>query len=323
MIFFDKIVGAASKVGFWAAKNSPEILLGVGVVSVVVGTAIACAKTLSVSPILEEYQKNKDDIDTLRKTSDDPNEEGYAYSKEQERHDRFVNTAETIGKLTIHYAVPAALLAGGIAAIVASHNIMAARYATLCSAYTALASSIPTEEHKEGGDKIKINDAPLVDYRGRALEHPFQAWLGSDNMYNPKYPEAAIFDLERIQKMAQKKLDIEGHLFLNDVFEMLGLPDTDVGAVSGWSDEGVGIVDFGIKHLIDPISPDYQKFKNNPPDYILLNFNCDPEPLYGRVKARYKRGPAREQGYGQVEAQWAKDVKEYLAEMDDGVIIDE
>lgn len=302
----EKILGLGAKLMFTLSKNSPEILLGIGVASVVAGTVIACKQTLEVSPILEEYQRGMKDIQDLHENSgktayhiDSTSVEETVnpeYDEKTEAHDKFAVTAKCIGKLCLHYALPAALLAAGIGVIIASHNIMAARYATMCSAYSALAATsgnVESVEKEEGGDMhvIKNSPATLEDYRGFALPSPTCAYLGEDNFVykcRKEHPEAVLFDLTSIQRSMQAKLDCEGHLFLNTVFERLGLPDTDTGAVVGWSSMGDGIVKFGIDKLLDPMSEEYAAFKTNPPEYLLLSFNCDPTPLYGRVNPNVK-----------------------------------
>lgn len=325
-----KILGLGAKLMFTLSKNSPEILLGIGIASVVAGTVIACKQTLEVSPILEEYQRGMSDIKDLREGSGkiamDPGlPEGTLnpeYDEKTEAHDKFVVTATCVGKLALHYALPAALLAAGVGVIIASHNIMAARYATICSAYSALAAStgnVTAVDDAEGGGMhvVRENDKALVDYRGFALPSPTSAYIGEDNfIYKRGYPEAFLFDLKRIQDEMQAKLDYEGHLFLNTVFERLGLPDTDTGAVVGWSSEGGGIVNFGVDKLIDPMSEEYAAFKASPPDYQLLTFNCDQTPLYGRVNPNVK--PWSDQTYftstprPSPKQQWQLDAEEYL-----------
>lgn len=301
-MFKEKLLGLGAKLMFTLSKNSPEILLGIGIVSVVAGTVIACKQTLEVSTILEEYQRGMNDIKDLREGSgkiamDPALPEGSLnpeYDEKTEAHDKFIVTATCIGKLALHYALPAALLAAGVGVIIASHNIMAARYATICSAYSALAAStgnITAVEDREGGGMhvVRENDKALVDYRGFALPSPTSAYIGEDNfIYKRDYPEAFLFDIKRIQNEMQAKLDHEGHLFLNTVFERLGLPDTDTGAIVGWSCEGTGVVNFGVDKLIDPMSEEYAAFKASPPDYQLLIFNCDQTPLYGRVNPNIK-----------------------------------
>lgn len=328
----EKILGLGAKLAFTISKNSPEILLGLGIASVVAGTVIACKKTLEVSPILEEYQRGMTDIRDLREGSGQPAmdpglPEGTlnpVYDENTEAHDKFAVTAKCVGKLCLHYALPAALLAAGIGVIIASHNIMAARYATMCSAYSALAASsgnVMSVEKEEGGD-VKIlrdDNKTLVDYRGFALPSPTCAYLAEDNfVYKPfkDHPEAVIFDLRNIQRSMQQKLDCEGHLFLNTVFERLGLPDTDTGAVVGWSSMGDGVVNFGIDKLLDAMSEEYAAFKNNPPEHLFLSFNCDPTPLYGRVNPNVK--PFSDQTFFTSFAspppkqQWQLEAEEYL-----------
>lgn len=66
-------------------------------------------------------------------------------------------------------------------------------------------------------------------------------------------------------------LEQRGHLFLNEVYDMLGMPRTRAGAIVGWikKGDGDGRVDFGL-------DKDYAKdFVNGRTNTILLDFNVD------------------------------------------------
>lgn len=93
-----------------------------------------------------------------------------------------------------------------------------------------------------------------------------------------KDPETNRFFLELQQNYATEKLKQQGYLFLNDVYDMLGLPRTKVGQVKGWVyDEeypiGDNYVDFGLnekgRHFIGCR-------KNS----VLLTFNVDGDVFY-------------------------------------------
>ena len=88
-------------------------------------------------------------------------------------------------------------------------------------------------------------------------------------------PEKNMCFLKNAQDYANARLQIEGYLFLNDVYDMLGLPRTAIGQLVGWLyDEknpvGDNYVDFGIckfdrnKEFINGYTPD-----------VLLDFNVD------------------------------------------------
>lgn len=76
------------------------------------------------------------------------------------------------------------------------------------------------------------------------------------------------------QKLANDMLLAHGHLFLNEVYEMLGIPKTNFGQVVGWilqenNPIGDNYVDFGIIR-------DYNtKFVNGIDPNVILDFNVD------------------------------------------------
>jgi hypothetical protein len=70
----------------------------------------------------------------------------------------------------------------------------------------------------------------------------------------------------RAQQWFNDSLQLDGHVFLQDVTRHLGFPDSKVGAVTGWiykKGTGDDYIDFKIKDLQDSHG------------YILLDFNVD------------------------------------------------
>ena len=92
-----------------------------------------------------------------------------------------------------------------------------------------------------------------------------------------KDPETNLMFLRRQQDWANELLKAKGHLFLNEVYDMLGIPRTKAGQVVGWIyDEknpvGDNFVDFGIYDIHKPRNRD---FVNGIERTILLDFNVD------------------------------------------------
>lgn len=106
----------------------------------------------------------------------------------------------------------------------------------------------------------KVEKAPIYTY---LFDKKSGVW-GKD-------AEANKFFLLRQQEYANEKLKAKGHLFLNEVLDILGLPITKVGQVVGWVyDENNRFtdnwVDFGIFRLPRRRGVD---------GAIVLNFNVD------------------------------------------------
>ncbi len=88
-------------------------------------------------------------------------------------------------------------------------------------------------------------------------------------------PEYNKMTLRRIQQICNDRLHANGHLFLNDVYRELGLPDTRMGQMVGWIDGGDGdnYVDFGI-YDITAVN-NRKEFINGYEPSIILDFNVD------------------------------------------------
>ena len=89
-----------------------------------------------------------------------------------------------------------------------------------------------------------------------------------------KDPECNLVYLRHQQNYATELLRHRGYLFLNEVYDMLGLPRTKAGQVIGWVyDEanpvGDNYVDFGIYNERN------EDFVNGYAESLLLDFNVD------------------------------------------------
>ena len=96
-----------------------------------------------------------------------------------------------------------------------------------------------------------------------------------------KNPEFNLMFLKNQQSYANDLLKTRGHLFLNEVYDLLGIPRTQAGNVVGWIyDEehpnGDNFVDFGIYDINKAKNRD---FVNGYERTILLDFNVDGDIL--------------------------------------------
>lgn len=83
--------------------------------------------------------------------------------------------------------------------------------------------------------------------------------------------------LRQQEAAATKRLEDRGHLFLNEVYDMLGIPHTRAGQIVGWIYDkknpiGDNYVDFGI---YDTSKEANRNFVNGYERTILLDFNVD------------------------------------------------
>ena len=119
------------------------------------------------------------------------------------------------------------------------------------------------DEEKKMEKSVPYNISPYARWFDRDCDnHRIH-----DSVYN-------LYFLRCQQKYANEKLRNRGYLLLNEVYDMIGIPKTEVGQVVGWLyDErnpvGDNFVDFGIYE-------DYNaEFINGYTDRVLLDFNVD------------------------------------------------
>lgn len=124
-----------------ARKHAPEILTGVGVTGVIVGTVMACKETTKIDPILEEHNKKMDDIHMCADTGitvDKETSTGVPYTAADKRKDTAICYAKTALELGKLYLPSALVMGGSIGCILGSHGIMHKRNVGLTAAYAGI-----------------------------------------------------------------------------------------------------------------------------------------------------------------------------------------
>ena len=136
--------------------------------------------------------------------------------------------------------------------------------------------NIGTEELKEllgQRDKKPAGRVSTLSPYARYFDEESAAWTED--------PESNKFFLLRTQNYANEKLRARGYLFLNEVYEMLGMPRTRAGQVVGWVYDpknpiGDNYVDFGMLNIY---SEPARNFMNGLEKSIWLDFNVDGDIL--------------------------------------------
>ena len=143
---------------------------------------------------------------------------------------------------------------------------------------------------KNGKEKTKKETVAEVTNPLKDISD-FARFFDEGSEYYRKDSEYNLMFLRRQQDYANELLKANGHLFLNDVYHMLGIPKTQAGQVVGWlyhkDNEGPGdnYVDFGIYDMSsnDPrINERKMAFVNGYERNILLDFNVD-GPIYNKL----------------------------------------
>lgn len=302
-----KIINQA---GLKIKKYSPEILMVAGIVGTVTAAVTACKATLKVKDVMSEKEELQNDI---HKCLENPDVD---YTEEDGKKYLTTVYAQTGVKLIKLYA-PSVILGGvSIASIVMGQKILKKRNIALAAAYTAVDKGFKkyranvVERFGERVDKelrynIKAKEVEKkitdkngkektvkeiqYDIEGNPLENISEYARFFDEATSTEHHKDAEYNLmflRRQQDYANEVLKAKGHLFLNDVYEMLGIPKTKAGQVVGWiydekNPNGDNYVDFGIYHLsgYEPSDERKRAFVNGYERNILLDFNVD-GPIY-------------------------------------------
>lgn len=269
-------------------KNSPGLLFGAGIVGVIGSTVLACRATLKMEEVLDDA---KDKLITAKSLQHKD------YSETDRQKDITLIYVQTSVKIVRAYG-PAIILGGlSIAALTSSHGILTRRNAGLTAAYAALEKGFEeyrsrvVEKYGEEEDRnLRYGSRTEVVKEGKVTHQITRVGTDEPSIYArffdrdssrswDKVPEYNMIFLRCQQNYANDLLKSRGHVFLNDVYDMLGLKRSTAGSVVGWlgyqSKEGLGddYIDFGI--FSDRSSDCFVDFVNGFEGAILLDFNVD------------------------------------------------
>lgn len=284
-------------------KHAPTLLFAGGVAGMVGSTVLACRATLKVEEVLNETRHNLKLTHSVKERS--PAE---VYSQEDLQKDNAIIYGRATVKLARLYGPSIALGAVSIAALTKSNSILNERNAAITAAYVALDKGFREyrqrviEKYGEDDDRRFRYDTELV-VTGGSDEKPktservgpnaatiYARFFDEYSRNWSKEPEYNALFLHCQQNYVNDLLRARGHLFLNEVYDILGIPHSQAGAVVGWlrDGDGDGYIDFGC--FVAGANDRIRDFVNGREASILLDFNVD-GIIYDKIE-NYKEAPS-------------------------------
>ena len=281
-----KAVRAINRGALVVKKHSPEILLGLGLTGIVVAAVMAAKATLKAPAIVEGVKENLKTID-----------EGDAAPEEKQ---------QAVGLTYIYAGLDFAKLYGpsvgigvlSIASILSSHGIMKRREVGLIAGYNLLAEGFAAYRKRvveelgpdvdrnyrlgiyesSTNEKVVNEDGTVTKQKAKVMTVKDKTTSGFAKFFDEystqwqKSAETNLYFLRLQQNHANDMLRARGHVFLNEVYDMLGLPRTKEGSIYGWvmNGDGTTVIDFGIYNIENPAG---RAFVNGYEKAILLDFN--------------------------------------------------
>lgn len=263
----------AGRTGLRIKAHSPEILLVIGIGSIIGGAVFACKATLRSHEVVEEHLEK---IDSINEAIDIAKDGGAEYTEDDKKKDLTVTYIQTTVAWIKLYGPAVTLATVGIGCILWSFKIIKGRNVALMAAYKVLEEGfaayrkrvvdefgeekdhmfkygLKAEEYTDvetdaDGKTKKVKKTKLVKdmdanaLYGRVYDSSCKGWSPSST-YN-------LMFIQRQQDYANDLLRSRGYIFLSDVYKVLGFDETPESRVVGWrmnNKDGNGFVDFGLE----------------------------------------------------------------------------
>lgn len=309
--FMNKMTRGMNRAALKVQKHMPEILATVGVVGVGATVVMACKATTKLNPILEEAQHNIElvhaGVEKGHVMTQDPETKELIpveYTAEDGKKDLTVYYSQATFKVAKLYAPSFVLGVFSVGCLLGSNHILRKRNLALAAAYKAVdkgfkeyrgrvrerlgeamdrellfnvkAKEIETEVVDPETGEVTV-EKTTVDAPDPAAFSAYTFVFDETSSYWERDAELNKFFLAQQQNYANNMLRSRGHLFLNEVLDMLGLDRVRMGNIVGWiyneeDPNGDNYVDFGI---MDLRNPDKRRFINGLEKSIWLEFNVD------------------------------------------------
>lgn len=282
---FNTIKNMAGNAQLIFKKHSPELLIFGGIAGMIGATVLACKETKKLD---ETVQKGKNEIEKVKETPDSENYKRdltFAYIHHAGRVIKLYSPAIVVGSASI------SMVLGG-------HSILRKRNIAMAAAYSAIDEGFKKYRERvvdEFGEEVdrrmrfggKEEEVEIVetDDKGKEKKKKVKGVTYSDcsdyarffdegSIKWTKNADANLFTLKQLERYANECLQARGHLFLNEVYDMLDIPRTRAGSVVGWilGDGYQNYVSFGIYDINDEAK---RRFVNGLEERILLDFNVD------------------------------------------------
>lgn len=272
-------------------KFSPQILTGVGIVGSIGGTVLVARATLKLEALVRHHEQGLEVV-RLKWVNGE-----YASDGERSRDviRLYVQFCLELGKL---YGPGASLLLASYISIAAGQGIAQKRQVALVAAVKSAESALQAYRarvieaigaEKEAEIRYGIQTETVEDANGKKTKvktfdrTKFTGYTREFDESNKNWVKGArelnFLFLKNVQNWVNDRLEARGYVYLNEVLDLLGLPEEPSGQVVGWLhksfDNGDGYIDFGWDNAVNDITK--RDFLDGNVDFILLDFNVDGE----------------------------------------------
>lgn len=304
----ESITRTAGKVGLELTRKRPEILLATGLVLGVVSTVAACYATTKLEDTLKE---EKEGLEKLHEVIEDPERmKKLKYTERDAANDRIIFYSRMLVKAIKLYS-PALISGGlGIVCILSGHKIIRERNAALAATAAGLnkalsdyrsrvSDAVGADVEKDiwcGIKKTVVEKNHIINPDGteeilteevtqndKTNKSPFSVIFDCRAKEWKSDPDDNFFLLRMKEKVLTDNLRINGYVFLNDVYDALGMPKTQYGNIYGWvydDSRTVNEVSFGTYSM---------QLDEEGCSFVQLDFNLDGDILSNELFTKFDK----------------------------------
>lgn len=258
------------KVKSFMGHHASGILFGIGIASAVGSVASAIVATLEIEKDLDEWKKDQIAADNVIEKEIAKGEKTEEELEQFKKQTDFTVTWRFIKRMIRRYALTAGLVVVSVVSLCGSHYILNSTLVKTGAALTAATQGQQLMEKRiledpEGGEEKlaeykyglkKAKEAPQYDEAGNPLNAEETFWCSEDNPdavysaspyarefydlnpnFDPSDPIAPITFIRQVEDTANWRLARDGHLYLNEVYRLLGIdPErwSKAGQDVGW-----------------------------------------------------------------------------------------
>jgi len=314
-----------SKVGLQileAQRHSPVILFSVGAVGMLATVVMASRATLKMDEVIRESEEKKAAIEQALLLSSEERYTGEKYTEEDAKKDGMTTRVRLAIKIAKLYAPSIAIGLLSVGAMTGSHVILNRRYVGASAAFAGANKAfqeyrgrVVEELGKEKDQEFRygvverevaVDDetgthAVTIKERDPKSHGSMYARLFDEETSKNWEPEPGYNSMRIKAQMdwANYVLNGKGFLFLNEVYEMLGMDPSPEGQMVGWVKRedggGDGHVDFCL--MDDP--KDGMEFICGNDSSVWLDFNVDGDILWILKQRKVEKAAARKHSQAQ------------------------
>lgn len=311
--FLNKLVDFGGKVMFSAKKNSPTILLITGIVAGVGSAVSIGIASTKLSPVVEEAKESLDAIHKCAEAPEHKDEytekdikrdTTIVYARATKEVVKLYSVPVLLGIVSItSFLSGYGILKKRNAAIAAAYVALDDGYKKYKARvinrfgeeverrirYGLKVEEIEEEIIDENGEKVTVKktvevpddsdptvivtDEGVFTVEGNVETSPYARYFDSTCMYWEKDAEINLKLLRDTEDYFNKILRYKQYIFLNEVYEKLGIPRSREGQAVGWiydpEMDGMKQIDFGIYNIY---KPENREFVNGHIREVLLDF---------------------------------------------------